>query len=655
MPYLQYDSRNLQYKSPFGAVPQGTEVTFTLAAEGANIEKVRLVVEIEKIEGNRERVEFLDTTKYPMESIGFSEEGRKLWRVAVKFCNIHVYRYYFEVICEDQTLLYGNNAQLIDVPYNPVIGTGGKGTVYTHIKDVVRYTQTVYDPQFTTPDWSKDVIYYYIFPERFKNGDKTNNPKPGIRKFYGDKDIELHENWLDKPWVPGDGSDEEYCNDFFGGDLAGVRQKLSYLKDLGINMIYFTPLFQAPSNHKYDTADYMKIDENFGTNEEFKELVQEAKAIGIKMMIDTSLNHSGADSIYMDRYGKYEGVGAFKGEVIREDSPYCAWYDLDQEAVDPDQAYKQWFNPTLAELKESDSYKDFAYRNEDSVTKYWLDMGIAGWRMDVAPWKSDIFWREWRREVKKKNPDALTVCETWFDSSKFLLGDTFDSTMNYIFRQAMYAYANGEKAVHIVSMLEMVRENYPPEAFYSLMNLLSTHDTQRALYYFEYKEEGESEEVVKKAKKKLLLAMFFQMTYPGCPAIYYGDEVGVTGGEDPYNRQTYPWEEEGGCPDTELLEQCKELIKLRNDHPVLRRGTIETIYQDDHVIVMVRRYEETTAIVAVNNADQIKTVCIDTIETSLAGTFVDALQKEDIIEVIGDVLQIEVGSCTGKVWINHIQ
>lgn len=201
---------------------------------------------------------------------------------------------------------------------------------------------------------------------------------------------------------------------------------------------------------------------------------------------------------------------------------------------------------------------------------------------------SDEFWREWRTNVKANDPDALTVAETWFDSSQFFLGDTFDTTMNYIFRDTAINFAKGGDATRVYENIELMREAYPEQVFYALMNLTSTHDATRALNEFGHTSSNDSAATIEAAKQRLRLSVLFQMTFPGAPSVYYGDEVGVTGGADPQNRRTYPWADEGGSPDLELLEDYKDLIALRNDNEVLRHGSIDApLYSDDHVIVLL--------------------------------------------------------------------
>ena len=246
--------------------------------------------------------------------------------------------------------------------------------------------------------------------------------------------------------------------------------------------------------------------------------------------------------------------------------------------------------------------------------------------MDVAPWVPDDFWREWRTAIKQHRTDALTIAETWFDSSKYFLGDMFDSTMNYIFRNTVLDYAGGGSASDGYHNIEFIREAYPPQAFHALMNLLSTHDAPRALHVFGYKDEGTSAEMIVEAKQRLRLAIFFQMIFPGAPTIFYGDEVGLTGGEDPFNRGTYPWADRGGRPDTALLADIKALIKMRKDNSVLRHGSLDApLLLDENLIVLARRDGETWAITATNNATSAKTVTLKLPAEMRVRRFRDAL------------------------------
>ena len=279
--------------------------------------------------------------------------------------------------------------------------------------------------------------------------------------------------------------------------------------------------------------------------------------------------------------------------------------------------------------KANPAFRRFAYGDQDSVMKTWLDRGASGWRMDVAPWVPDDFWREWRTAIKTHRPDALTVAETWFDASKYFLGDMFDSTMNYIFRNTVQDYAAGGNAKDLYPNIEQMREAYPAPAFYALMNLLSSHDQARALDQFGWHADTTDTAKIALAKQRLKLAAFFQMTFPGAPTVYYGDEVSVTGGDDPFNRATYPWADQGGKPDGDMLATFKQLIGLRNAHAVLRRGSIDApLHLDAHNIVLLRRLGTQVALVATNNSSSPKTVTVQLPKNTNVKKLTDAMDPK---------------------------
>lgn len=598
---VKFDSRDEAFKAPYGAINPGTEVTYSLDAL-AGVTAANLVVSRRTSVANQENIQYLDTERIPMSATS-AADGHERWTATHTFDAINVYGYYFELTINGREYVYGNNDNVV---YQTVEkGTFGVGAIKFAPKSeakIQRYRQTVYSADFEVPEWAADSVIYYMFPDRFRNGDKSNDPAVGVDTTEGGP-IELHTNWVENPFTPGTGGDSRWNNDFFGGDLAGVIEKLDYLEDLGVNTIYTTPIFEAGSNHKYDTGNYLSIDDNFGTNEQFEQLTAAAADRGIRVIIDASFNHSGADSVYFDRFGRYDSVGAFEGGSVHPESPYAGFYQF------TGQSYSSWSG--MPDLAESDDWKDFAFRNEDSVTDTWLNRGSSGWRMDVAPWVSPEFWREWRTNVKANDPDALTVAETWFDSSQFFLGDTFDTTMNYIFRDTALNFAKGGNAAQVYENIELMREAYPSQVFYALMNLTSTHDATRALHEFGYTSATSSPETIATAKQRQRLSVLFQMTFPGAPSVYYGDEVGVTGGADPQNRRTYPWADQGGNPDTELLGDFKELIALRNDHDVLRHGSISApLYTDDNVIVLAREHEGELAVTAFNNSGAARDVTV---------------------------------------------
>ncbi|MBA4175911.1 MAG: hypothetical protein C0505_05035 [Leptothrix sp. (in: Bacteria)] len=607
---LRFDSRSLTHKSPFGALPAGSTVDYTVDAL-PGVERLTLVVEKRLLEGNQEVLRYTELARLPM--VKASEGHRERWTARFRYTDIAVHGHWFEAQIAGKAYALQNNADAVF--WTREKGAGGRAAVADLPRatgTIRRFRQTIHDPAFKVPEWAPDIVYYYVFPERFRNGDKTNDPKPGVDRYH-QHTVEKHADWNHKPYRPGsgDGSDAHHNNDFFGGDLAGLIDKLDYIRGLGANTIYMTPVFKASSNHKYDTADYREIDPAFGSNADFERLTREAAKRGLRVIPDTSLNHTGADSVYFNRFGNHGSQGAFQGGRINPASPYAGWYSFDHKQADADKQFKGWVGVTdLPELdKNHAGVRDFFYRDQDAVMKLWLDRGASGWRMDVAPWVPDGFWREWRSAIKAHKPDALTVAETWFDASKYFLGDMFDSTMNYVFRNAVLGYAAGGDGAALYGHLEHLREAYPPQALYALMNLLSSHDQARALHQFGWHDDTRDPALIALAKQRLKLAVLFQMTYPGAPTVYYGDEVGVTGGDDPYNRATYPWADEGGRPDTALLAEFRRLIAMRNRHAVLRRGSLDApLHTDPHVIVLARRLGAQWAITATNNATTPRTV-----------------------------------------------
>lgn len=628
---LRFDSRDAGHKTPFGAVTEHSTIDFAVSAL-PGVQALTLVVEQRRLEGNQEVLEYAPVARVPMQRRP-GADGRERWAARHTFGPKAIYGYWFEAEIDGQRFVLQNNAEAVF--WTREKGSHGAGAVAalpSRTSAIRRFRQTVYDAKFQVPDYAADLVYYYIFPERYRNGDKRNDPRPGAGRpqdKYLDHAVELHADWNDKPWKPGtgDGSDAVYNNDFFGGDLAGIIEKLDDIRDLGANAIYMTPIFQAASNHKYDTADYHRVDPAFGTNADFERLTAEAAKRGIRVIPDASLNHVGSDSIYFNRYGNHGTEGAFQGGRINPASPYASWFTLDATQADPDKQFKGWVGVRdLPELdKASPAWRAFAYGNRDSVMKVWLDRGAAGWRMDVAPWVPDDFWREWRAAIKAHRPDAITIAETWFDSAKYFLGDSFDSTMNYIFRNALLEYAAGGDAALLYRNIESIREAYPPPAFHALMNLLSTHDQARSLHVLGWTPEA-TPEAIALAKRRFRMALLFQMSFPGAPAVYYGDEVGVTGGDDPFNRATYPWADQGGKPDLDLRAYVKKLIALRHAEPVLRRGTLDApLFADANTIVLLRRLGERWAITATHNADMPRTLTLPLPAGAPASGWADAL------------------------------
>ncbi|MBL8329385.1 MAG: hypothetical protein JNJ71_11070 [Rubrivivax sp.] len=627
---LRFDSRDLAFKRPFGAQPAGSTLHFAVQAP-RGVQSMVLVIESRLLVGNQDRLQYTEIARVPLTASATSDG--QIWRGQHRFNRLGVYGYWFEARIGAETYVLQNNNEPLH--WTRERGTGGGATV-AHAPDnprnIRRLRQTIFDPAYRVPGWARDAVYYQIFPDRFRNADPGNDPVVG-RDRYRTGGIERHADWLSKPFRPGtgDGSDGLHNNDFFGGDLAGIIQKLDHLKRLGVNTLYLTPVFKAPSNHKYDTADYRHIDPAFGTDADFERLTREAARRGMRILPDTSFNHVGSDSPYFNRYGNYPGLGAFQNGRPQPASPYFSWFRFDTTQTDPDRQYAGWGGPDLPEIdKSSAAFRAFAFGDRDSVTRLWLDRGAAGWRMDVAPWVPDDFWRAWRTAVKQHRPEAITLAETWFDASKYFVGDMFDSTMNYIFRNAVLDHAAGGPAAHLVAQLEHLREAYPPQAYFALMNLISSHDVARALHVLGWQEGPPDAAPAVKARQRLRLATFIQMTQPGAPLVYYGDEVGVTGGDDPFNRAAYPWPDLGGRPDRALEQDFRRLIALRQQHRILRHGSAEPLRAlDAHVMLSPRRLGRQTAWVLSNNSDQPRTVTLP-LPPALRGLWRDALSGERV-------------------------
>lgn len=567
---IYFNSHDPFYKSPFGAVKTDEKIKIRLRV---NIGERPQSVSLRFWAGEQElRVKM--TQEYDAE-LFFCEfrvpsEPVVLW-------------YYFIVETRGGTIYYGNNkAQL-----------GGEGRIYDYPPD--SYQITVHRKDYRTPEWFKDSVMYQIFVDRFCNGnaDGSINPKKG--------EIVLHKNWDE---IPEYGGVNYKANDFFGGNLKGITKKLPYLKGLGISVLYLNPIFEAYSNHKYDTGDYTKIDPMFGTMEDFRELCGTAKENGISIILDGVFNHTGSDSVYFNREGNYGSVGACQSE----DSKYYPWYRFS----DHPEEYECWWGfktlPNVNELEES--FENFIVFDKDSIVKRWIREGAAGWRLDVADELPEQFIKDIRSEVKKLDSDAVIIGEVWEDASNkvsygemrsYLLGDELDSVMNYPFRSILLSFLHGGiDGDRFKQEIYSLYENYPKETFYALMNLVGSHDRARIktvlgeapveynLSLDEIAHYRLPEERDRVADRKLRLASAVQMTFPGVPCIYYGDEAGMQGYKDPFNRGTYPW----GHEDQALVRWYRELISLRNSSDCLRTGEFKLAYCANDIISWIRCIRE---------------------------------------------------------------
>lgn len=385
------------------------------------------------------------------------------------------------------------------------------------------------------PSWVRETIFYQIFPERFANGDPTNDP-PGSQ-----------------PWGA-----EPTTHNYFGGDLQGILQHLDYISALGANCLYLNPIFWSSSNHKYHARDYFRIDPHFGDERVFKQLVDECHTRGIRIILDAVFNHTGVDFFAFEDVKK-NGLA----------SRYVNWFNIYSFPVSSPRKpnYECWWN--LGDLPKLMVHNPEVRQYLFEVTEHWMKFGIDGWRLDVPNEIPHSFWIEWRKLVKRLNPEAYIVGEIWDDGSPWLQGDQFDGVMNYRFRKACVEFfaRRTTKASQFDRSLAVTRSLYPEQVNYAVQNLLGSHDTERFLT------------LCNGNKAAMKLAWLFQMTYIGAPMVYYGDEVGMTGGKDPGCRGTMIWDEDK--QDRDLLNTMRYFISIRNDYSVFRSGTFETCLVDD--------------------------------------------------------------------------
>ena len=565
---VNFDSKNSFYKSPFGAVKENTSVMFSVtAADGVYIDSVRIVIL---------KNDFVHTEHY-LSYVGFFD-GMHKYSANLSFKETGIYRYYF-IINSEQGIKTGEceNGRLVLKDYNAA--------------DTYRITQsnfsmwqlTVYGEDFKTPDWAKGGIMYQIFPDRFKRSKKYSIPEVKSER-------KLHKKWDEIPEYIYD-VPKYTANDFYGGNFDGIIEQLDYIKSLGVNIIYLNPIFESGANHRYSTADYKNADPYLGTNEDFSRLVKEAKKRDIKIILDGVFSHTGDDSIYFNKFGHYPEKGAYQGK----DSPYYTWYTFGKNHDE----YECWWGfKNLPNVNETDpSYMSFITDLENGVLKFWNDMGISGWRLDVADELPDAFIDALRKTVKKLNQDSLIIGEVWEDATtkesygikrRYLLGNQLDSVMNYPFRNAILDFACGGKGTDFSQSVMSIVENYPPQSLDVLMNSISTHDTLRAITALNQKNvllknQGSykmTAEEYEKSKKRLLMSVFLQFTLPGIPCIYYGDEVGLQGYRDPYNRMTYPY----GKEDFSILDFHKSLAEIRLKYKNSFTGVMNVLYADQNAV-----------------------------------------------------------------------
>ena len=480
------------------------------------------------------------------------------------------------------------------------IGRDGRNAVFTE-HEPCPWQLTVCSLNYTTPDWIKGGVFYHIFVDRFnKSGELPLRNGSVARK-----------DWGGTPVFEPDEHGEVKNNDFFGGNLAGIIEKLPYLHELGVTCIYLSPVFEAASNHKYDTSDYMKIDPSFGDEKDFETLCNCAAEIGMRVICDGVFNHTGDDSVYFDRYGNYGGNGAYNSK----ESPYYQWFSF----YDWPEKYEAWWGiKTLPQVREDNpEYRRFIF-GEDGVLRHWMRAGAAGWRLDVADELPGAFLEELRLAVKTENPDALIIGEVWEDATTkvayghrrhYLEGRELDTVMNYPFKNAIIDYIMSGNAAAIAETVERICENYPKPALDCLMNGLGTHDTPRILTvlggrHYASKAERAAASLDEKSRKTafecLKLAVVLQCTLPGVPCIYYGDEAGLEGYEDPLNRRCFPW----GDEDRAIFAWYNGVLRVRRSESAFADGEYRTIFAENGIYAFVRQNGDGRIAIAVNQSSE---------------------------------------------------
>ena len=575
-----FDSRDTIYRNPTGAVSSGSKIHFKIIlprnihCSGAN-----LTIIADDNMGS----EYLS-----MFWCGMYDDEHEMWECDYVTKDPKIYWYFFEI-----DTLYGkkkiNKMQ-----------KSSKG----QILDGYSWQLTVFKKDFETPAWLSGGIMYQIFPDRFN---KSNYKKDNVPK-----DRTIHKNWSDDPVWEANDRGEVTNSDYFGGDLQGITDKIGYLKKLGVTCIYLNPIFEAHSNHRYNTANYENIDPLLGTIHDFNKLANKFKKNGIRVIIDGVFSHTGSDSIYFNKNNRYNTIGAYNSL----DSIYSGWYNFIKW---PEQYQSWWGFDSLPETDEcNNSYINFI-NGKDGIIRKWLKEGASGWRLDVADELPDFFIESLREAAKAENPDSLILGEVWEDASnkesyghrrKFLLGKQLDTVMNYPFRDAILGFFTGSSGVDMAEIICSVLENYPKPVIRILMNILGTHDTERAITILAGKpingrdKKWQSVNHLNNDEKKhgiklIKAASAMQFTLPGVPCIYYGDETGLEGYKDPFNRRCYPWKNQNA----QLIKWYKQLGIIRKSCSCLNEGDFRLIKAEQNLIVYTRSDAYTSILCAFNSSN----------------------------------------------------
>ncbi|MBN2852852.1 MAG: glycoside hydrolase family 13 protein [Clostridia bacterium] len=574
---LFYNSFLKQHKSPFGAVTLEENITIRVKA----IQTENVFINLYEEETKHQHLMTRQNDDF------FEYQFKAPSSVGLLFYN-------FEAVNKNERKLYGPEEKC----------NGKAGEIHDEKK---RYQLTV-SVKNNTPAWFKEGNMYQIYVDRFFNGNDHQHI------FRQKKNCLIHSDWNDKPVYIRDKDNKIISWDFFGGNLKGVTGKLPYLSELGITIIYLNPIFESSSNHKYDTGDYSRIDGMYGEEDDFRELIIKAGEYGMKIILDGVFSHTGSDSVYFNKEGNYPGIGAYQSKQ----SKYYDWFHFKNY---PD-SYDCWWDiesmPNLNELNEG--FLDYLFNIDYGVIRKWMRMGIYGFRLDVADELPGEFIRLLKQVVREENSESILLGEVWEDASNkisyhnrriYILGDRLDSVTNYPLRDNLISLLNGDiSSDRFIFEITCLFENYPQEVFYSLMNMTGTHDTIRLLNLFAGCRNNDSldtfekrryvipETALESAVRKLLSYATAVFSLPGIPCLYYGDEAGMQGYEDPYNRGTFPWGDENPL----IQNHIKNLAQLRKREVSLRKGSLEFIKNEMNVLIIKRTFENKTILTFINNS-----------------------------------------------------
>lgn len=575
-----FNSLDSTYKTPRGAVRTGEPLRLALTIpEHYGFVEPRLV--LTKDGG--------DPVEYRMDFKG-CVEGVNHFRLSLTLDEAGLYFYYFDLYSDFRKLYRGELGEAV------LSWTAG-----------ACWQLTVYEADFATPKALRGGVMYQIFPDRFFEG----RPHP-VMPF---ADRVYRANKQGEPYFWPNEQGGQLNLDYFGGDFEGIRKKLGYLQELGVTWIYLNPIFEAHANHRYNTADYLNADPLLGTNEEFTRLCREARKRGIRIILDGVFSHTGSDSLYFNREGRYGQGGAYHDP----NSPYRSWYDFDKKYPC---GYRSWWGfDTLPEVREDDpAYQQFIC-GKGGVIDTWLSRGASGFRLDVADELPDDFIESIRKAVKAHGPDCYLLGEVWEDATTkeaygvrrtYLLGKGLDGVMNYPFRNAILSFLRGGSALSSAEQLTAICEHYPAPALHALMNHLGTHDTERILTALE-DEPAEGRDRYWQSGRRLpkpkydhgirlvRLAYAMLFTLPGVPCIYYGDEVGMQGYRDPFNRAYYDWD----SGENRIKPLLRQLAKLRKECDAFWEGDFRVTRADGGLLQYRRTGPTETAEIAINRTPRL--------------------------------------------------